>query len=92
MSPQARAWRAWPIVAAMAMLSACSTLPPDVTRIESRAFADTERTRLGRAVVPLVAAHPGLTGVFAVPDGREAFAARVLLARAAERSLDEWLL
>jgi putative cardiolipin synthase len=35
-----------------------------------------------------VQAHPGLSGVFALPDGRDAFAARVLLADAAERTLD----
>jgi putative cardiolipin synthase len=35
-----------------------------------------------------VAAHPGHSGIFALPDARDAFAARVLLAQAAERSLD----
>jgi putative cardiolipin synthase len=74
--------------AALALLAACSTLPADVPRTESRAFADTGETHLGRAVGPQAAAHRGLTGVFPIPDGREAFAARVLLARAAERSLD----
>jgi cardiolipin synthase C len=49
---------------------------------------DTRDTRLGRAVAPLVRTHPGLSGVFALPDGRNAFAARVLLADAAERTLD----
>jgi len=39
-------------------------------------------------VAPLVAAHPGKTGVHAMPDPHDAFAARVLLAAAAERSLD----
>src|SRR6185503_8127215 len=34
------------------------------------------------------AANPGSTGIYALGDGRDAFAARVLLARAAERSLD----
>jgi putative cardiolipin synthase len=49
---------------------------------------DTFVTRPGRAIAPLVQAHPGLSGVFALPDGRDAFAARVLLADAAERTLD----
>ena len=45
-------------------------------------------TRLGRACTPLEEAHPGLSGIVALPDGRDAFAARVLLADAAERTLD----
>ena len=35
-----------------------------------------------------VAAHPGKTGVSALLSGRDAFAARMMLARAAERTLD----
>jgi cardiolipin synthase C len=49
---------------------------------------NTVDTRLGRSIGPLVQAHPGMSGVFALPDGRDAFAARVLLADAAERTLD----
>src|SRR5512143_1317561 len=49
---------------------------------------ETRDTRLGRAIAPLVAAHPGTTGVFPLEDARDAFAARMLLARSAQRSLD----
>ena len=49
---------------------------------------DTLDTRLGRSIAPLVQAPPGLSGVFALPDGRDALAARVLLADAAQRTLD----
>ena len=45
-------------------------------------------TRLGRACTPLVEAHPGRSGIVALPDGHDAFAVRALLADAAERSLD----
>src|SRR6185312_10447800 len=45
-------------------------------------------TRLDRSVAPLVQAHPGLSGILALPDGRDAFAARVLMSDAAERTLD----
>jgi len=45
-------------------------------------------TRLGRAIQPEAARHPGTSGVHAIPDPHEAFAARVMLARAAERTLD----
>lgn len=54
----------------------------------SHAYADTAPTRIGRAVAPLAAPHPGKTGVRPLLDGREAFAARYALALGAERSLD----
>jgi putative cardiolipin synthase len=66
----------------------CSALPPQDQRNASRALHDTGTTRLGQAIAPLAAAHPGLSGVHPLIDGRDAFAARVLLARSAERSLD----
>ncbi len=50
-----------------------------------RATADT---RLGRAVDSLVAAHPTRSGIVPLADGRDAFAARALLAAAADRTLD----
>ncbi|HKS92172.1 MAG TPA: phospholipase D family protein, partial [Tepidiformaceae bacterium] len=45
-------------------------------------------TRLSRSVQPLTDAHPGLSGVFPLRDGLDAFAARASLADAAERTLD----
>src|SRR5207245_9541590 len=50
-----------------------------------RDFGDT---RLGRACVRLVQEHPSRSGIVALPDGHDAFAARALLADAAERTLD----
>ena len=44
--------------------------------------------RLGQSVDPETAGRPGLSGVLLLNDGRDAFAARVLLADAAERTLD----
>ncbi|MFC5513293.1 phospholipase D family protein [Massilia jejuensis] len=66
----------------------CIPLPPPGARTATLALADTGATRLGQAIAPLAAAYPGRSGVLALPDGRDAFAARVLLARGAERSLD----
>lgn len=66
----------------------CTSLPPPGPRTATLALADTGTTRLGQAIAPLAAAHPGLSGVLALADGRDAFAARALLARGAERSLD----
>ncbi len=53
-----------------------------------RLATETTLTALARAILPGVAAHPGLSGVLALPDGRHAFAARALLANAAQRALD----
>ena len=70
------------------LLGACGTLPSRGNRSTSTALLDTDTTQLGRAISPLVDAHPGSSGIYPLPDGRDAFAARVLLAQAAERTLD----
>jgi putative cardiolipin synthase len=72
----------------LVLAAGCASLPQNVERTPSSAYANTADTRLGRAVAPLAAANPARTGVHALPNGRDAFAARVLLAGAAERSLD----
>ena len=66
----------------------CSALPPLGQRAASFTLDRTHTTRLGQAIAPQAAAHPGRSGVLPLIDGRDAFAARVLLARSAERSLD----
>jgi len=71
-----------------ALAAGCATLPPLDGRVESRAMADTAATRLGRGVAPVVAAHPGRSGIHPLSLPIEAFAARVLLADAADRTLD----
>ncbi|HTO48116.1 MAG TPA: phospholipase D family protein [Burkholderiales bacterium] len=77
------------LVAALAGLTAgCASLPPPEGRTATSALADTAGTRLGRAAAADVAANPGKTGVHALPEPHDAFAARVLLAAAAEKSID----
>jgi putative cardiolipin synthase len=71
-----------------AAVSGCASLPPLAHRTASNAVLDTAGTRLGAAVTPLAQAHPGLSGIYPLVDGRDAFAARALLAHRAERSLD----
>ena len=75
-------------LALAALLEGCAGLPTDIDRPHSSALTDTGGTRLGRALAPLVAANPGKSGIHALDNARDAFAARVVLARAAERSLD----
>jgi cardiolipin synthase C len=69
-------------------MDGCNTLPPLVNRTTSTAILNTDTTRLGTAISPLVDAHPGKSGIYPLADAREAFAARALLAHAAERTLD----
>ena len=66
----------------------CASLPPLEGRVESRVLPDTSDTALGRATQALAAQHPGLTGIHGLPVATDAFAARMLLALAAERSID----
>lgn len=75
-------------IAAVGLLHGCVQLPSLDGRSVSMTLQDTSDTRLGKAALPMVQAHPGKSGVFALSDGRDAFAARVLLANASERSLD----
>ena len=71
------------------LLSGCG-LPPLDNRSDSHALTPevSQDTPLGRAIAPLAAQHPGKSGIHPLPDAYDAFAARMLLARAAERSLD----
>jgi putative cardiolipin synthase len=49
---------------------------------------DTGPTRLALAIGPQATEHPGKSGIYALPDPGDAFAARVTLAAAADRTLD----
>ena len=80
-----------PVLAAIALaalLAGCASLPPLEGRTATTAFADTAGTRLGRAVAADVAANPGKTGIHPLSEPQAAFAVRVALAAAAEKSLD----
>ena len=78
----------WIVAALAALIAGCASLPSLDGRTVTSALADTAETRLGRAVTPGVAANPGKTGIHPLAEPRDAFAARVLLAAAAEKSLD----
>ncbi|NLC71091.1 MAG: phospholipase D family protein [Desulfuromonadaceae bacterium] len=49
---------------------------------------EAKNTRLGQALSPLLKINPGRTGVFPLADAHDAFAARMILAQVAERTLD----
>ena len=70
------------------LLAGCAALPSLDGRVASTVITDTAHTQLGTAIAPLTAQHPGVSGIYPLADGRDAFAARALLAGAAQRSLD----
>jgi cardiolipin synthase C len=76
------------ILLVLGVLSACATLPTDFERLPSSAFTESQDTFLGREISKDAAAHPGLSGFFILPSGLDAFTARALTARRAERSID----
>jgi len=77
------------LVSALLMLiSGCASLPTDFERSPSHVIKETSNTRLGRAIEPLVAKHPGKSGFHALTEGTEAFATRFYLVQTAEKTLD----
>lgn len=74
----------------LALLAGCATAPSLDNRTSTHALAPAESlaTTLGQGGARLSAPYPGKTGIHMLSDARESFAARVLLARAAQRTLD----
>lgn len=72
------------------LLTGCSSLPPLEGRTVSWALSldEARQTALGQAVASGIEAHPGLSGLYPLSDPHNAFAARMLLAQAAQRTLD----
>ncbi len=70
------------------LLAGCQPLPPPQGSVPSPPPPDTTQTRLGRGIAAAAAAHPGRSGILPLVRGQDAFAARMLLAAAAERTLD----
>jgi len=65
-----------------------AALPALEGRLASSAVTDTSGTRLGQALAAELVAHPGKSGIHALANPRDAFAARAVLAAAADKSLD----
>ena len=63
-------------------------LPPPGAGRRSHADLDTATTAIGREIESRGPDEEGLSGLKVLRDGKDAFAARVLLARSAERTLD----
>ncbi|MGO1893526.1 MAG: phospholipase D-like domain-containing protein, partial [Luteimonas sp.] len=64
-------------------------LTPQATGAPSHALpVQPDQTLLDRELTPLLARHPGQSGVVMLVDGRDAFAARAIATRRAGRSID----
>jgi cardiolipin synthase C len=69
-------------------LAGCASLPALEGRTASTALTDTADTPLGQYVSKAHPADDGKSGIYPLASPQESFAARVFLARAAQRSLD----
>jgi len=77
------------VVAAFVLFfSGCASLPGNVERNESHALQDTATTTLGQQSQAALQAHPGQNGFRPLRSGVDAILARIVLADAAQRSLD----
>ena len=72
----------------LATIASCASLPPNIEREPSFAMRDTEPTQLGAWLAPYRDDHPGKSGFYLLTTGLDAYAARVILADSAERSID----
>ena len=70
------------------LVSGCASLPKDVQRNPSFTLQDTSDTKLHSVIQPLVKANPEKSGFHALSDGIDAYATRVLLVDAAEKSIN----
>jgi len=89
----------WPLLAARvlragaglllaAFIAGCASLPPLEGRPVTRALPPAGEGPISRVLLPQAQAHPGLTGVVPIWDGRGAFGVRAALVRQATRSID----
>jgi cardiolipin synthase C len=68
--------------------ASCGRLPDLGDRTSTSAFHDTAATRLGQAIARRFDSQPHESGVLALVNGLDAFAARASLIEAADRSID----
>ena len=76
------------VVIVFVLIGFFTKLPDNSQRTSSQVITDGESTTLGQAFKALLQDHSGLSGVYMLRSGLDAFVARAGLARLAERSLD----
>ena len=70
------------------LLSACASLPPQSGRTATHAIEPSTSTRLGAAFTPQEQKHPDYSAFHLLPDGVDALLTRLVLAEAADHTLD----
>ncbi|MBW2478381.1 MAG: phospholipase D family protein [Deltaproteobacteria bacterium] len=71
------------------ILTGCATtLPKDVQRTPSRAFANHETTSTGQLFDEKAQQHPGKSGFTIISKGRRAFTGRIAMTALAEKTID----
>ena len=76
------------VVSALLLLTGCASLPENTGRVDSYAFNNTQSTMLGRYYSEKINAQNEPDGFVFLDKGLDAFVARAILAKEAERSLD----
>jgi putative cardiolipin synthase len=69
-------------------LSACAQLPTDYNIEPSYVFSDTDNTSLGKNSLEKLKKYPGVSAMYLIIEGTDAFYARMALLATAERSID----
>ncbi len=69
-------------------VSGCASLPTDVQRTPAYTVEDASDTKLHSVIQPLVKTHPEKSGFHTLTDGIDAYAARLRLVKAAQKSID----
>jgi len=72
----------------LSLMVGCTSLPKNPDRVKSKAITDTDDTVLGKAVLGYGEGKGSMSGFSPLIEGLDAFAARVLLAQLAEKSID----
>lgn len=84
----ARAARVGAALLVAAFVAGCASLPSLEGRPDTHALPPSADSPIGRVLLPQAQAHPGLTGVIPISDGRAALGVRASLVRLAARSID----
>lgn len=81
----------WVMVMSLLMLTGCAGLPRPLERAPQTAITplEAQNTSIAQALAPLLQSRAaGLSGIYPLVEADDAFAARMLMARHAERTLD----
>ena len=76
------------LVLVVVLATGCASVDFDYPKTQSAAFEDTADTYLARQIGDLEDQRPGTAGFYLLSDSLDSLAARLLLAKRAERSLD----